>query len=163
MNSSIFSLNGKIALVTGARRGVGRAIALTMADAGADVVICDSVIEGGELMNVSGEIKKLGRRYKFQPDTLQITTKPTVINTHRGNDVSANANSIKKGNHKINKYRARRRGTNPKCWLIRTRVTNITMLTNRKRDIIGFRVVHSTYKNTPITGMIIMDSPLVTK
>ena len=78
MNSSIFSLNGKVALVTGARRGVGRAIALTMADAGADVVICDSVIEGGELMNVSGEIKKLGRRCIARQ--VDITSKREVEN-----------------------------------------------------------------------------------
>ncbi len=33
-----FGLNGKVALVTGARRGLGRAIAVALAEAGADVV-----------------------------------------------------------------------------------------------------------------------------
>jgi len=33
-----FSLDGKVAIVTGAGRGLGRVIALTMAEAGADIV-----------------------------------------------------------------------------------------------------------------------------
>jgi len=41
-----FSLHGKTALVTGASRGLGRAIALALAGAGADV-ICASSREGG--------------------------------------------------------------------------------------------------------------------
>jgi len=38
--SSIFSLNGKVALITGASRGIGLEIAITYARAGARVVIC---------------------------------------------------------------------------------------------------------------------------
>jgi NAD(P)-dependent dehydrogenase (short-subunit alcohol dehydrogenase family) len=57
-----FSLAGKAAIVTGGRRGIGRAIALALAEAGADVALGDRVVDDGELEAVAAEIKKLGRR-----------------------------------------------------------------------------------------------------
>ena len=60
--SDLFSLEGKVALITGARRGLGRATALALAEAGADVAVCDMAIEGGELEAVTEEVKKMGRR-----------------------------------------------------------------------------------------------------
>ena len=56
------SLEGRLAIVTGGRRGIGRAIALTMAEAGADVALCDRVTDAGELAAVAEEIQRLGRR-----------------------------------------------------------------------------------------------------
>ena len=50
-----------MAVVTGGRRGMGKAIALAFAEAGADVAVCDVVVEGGEMEAVAKEIKKLGR------------------------------------------------------------------------------------------------------
>ena len=43
---NIFSLKGKTALVTGASRGLGQAIAVGLAQAGADVICCSSRIGG---------------------------------------------------------------------------------------------------------------------
>jgi dehydrogenase/reductase SDR family protein 4 len=60
MDLSKFSLAGKVALVTGGSRGIGRAIALTFAEAGADVVV--SARKLPELEEVAKEIKTKGRK-----------------------------------------------------------------------------------------------------
>jgi len=53
-------LKDKIAVVTGASRGIGRAIALKLAESGADVVVTATSRESAE--KVAGEIEKLGRK-----------------------------------------------------------------------------------------------------
>jgi NAD(P)-dependent dehydrogenase (short-subunit alcohol dehydrogenase family) len=53
-----FSLNGKIALVTGASRGIGEAIAITLAEYGAHVILVSRKIDG--LNTVAEKIKALG-------------------------------------------------------------------------------------------------------
>ncbi len=58
--SAAFDLTGKTAFVTGASRGLGRGFALTLARAGADLII--SAREGGDCAQTEAEIKTLGRQ-----------------------------------------------------------------------------------------------------
>lgn len=55
------TLSGRVALVTGASRGIGRAIALALADAGADVVV-NYLSRSREAQEVESQITRLGRR-----------------------------------------------------------------------------------------------------
>jgi NAD(P)-dependent dehydrogenase (short-subunit alcohol dehydrogenase family) len=55
-------LRGKCALVTGARRGIGKAIAVALATAGADVAICDIAVDDGLLDGARIELEKLGSK-----------------------------------------------------------------------------------------------------
>lgn len=57
-NKGIFDLSGRVALVTGAGQGVGRGIALLLAEYNAAVVVNDFVIERAQ--SVAEEIKKAG-------------------------------------------------------------------------------------------------------
>ena len=57
----MIDLNGKVALVTGSSRGIGRACALRLAEAGADIVV-NYVTSGREADAVAAEIAAMGRR-----------------------------------------------------------------------------------------------------
>ncbi len=62
MSLPSFSLEGKVALITGGRRGIGKTFALAFAEAGADVAVCDYMDDGGELEAVEKGIKEFGRK-----------------------------------------------------------------------------------------------------
>jgi len=55
-----FDLEGRVALVTGAARGIGRAVALAMAHAGADVAL--GLRDDSSAAGLQAEIEALGRR-----------------------------------------------------------------------------------------------------
>src|SRR2546425_13258078 len=66
-------LNGKVALVTGAARGLGRAIAVALADAGCDVAVSDigratdgttpyALASGDDLAATARAVEQRGRR-----------------------------------------------------------------------------------------------------
>ncbi|VGO11636.1 3-oxoacyl-[acyl-carrier-protein] reductase FabG [Pontiella desulfatans] len=56
----MFELNDKVAMVTGAARGLGQAIAVKLAEAGADIALCDLNAEW--LEETAGKVKAIGRK-----------------------------------------------------------------------------------------------------
>ena len=56
----VFDLDGRVAVVTGGSRGLGREMALAFAEQGADVVVASRKLDNCE--QVAGEIEALGRR-----------------------------------------------------------------------------------------------------
>src|SRR5258706_15050207 len=57
--SSLVDLTGRVALVSGAASGMGRAMSIALAEAGADLMLAGRNIAG--LGNTAGEIQKIGR------------------------------------------------------------------------------------------------------
>ncbi len=57
-----FQLEGKTALVTGARRGIGRAMANALAEAGADIIAVSANLEAAD-SDIENDISALGRAF----------------------------------------------------------------------------------------------------
>jgi len=55
-----FNLTGRVAVVTGASEGIGSALAVGLAEAGADIIVCSRREE--KLREVKAEIEKTGRK-----------------------------------------------------------------------------------------------------
>jgi 2-deoxy-D-gluconate 3-dehydrogenase len=59
--NELFNLSGKKALVTGCSRGIGQAMAIGLAEAGADIIGVSGTLEPGS--DVEVEVKKTGRNF----------------------------------------------------------------------------------------------------
>ncbi|MCB0543050.1 MAG: SDR family NAD(P)-dependent oxidoreductase [Lewinellaceae bacterium] len=65
--SALFDLTGKVALVTGCNRGIGRSMAIGLAEAGADIIGVSGSLQPGS--EVEREIAMLNRKfYPYQAD-----------------------------------------------------------------------------------------------
>ncbi len=70
---------GKIALITGAARGIGQAIAFDLATRGADIVVCD--IKAEWLTETAEGVEKLGKKaYCFELDVTNAEAVQKVVN-----------------------------------------------------------------------------------
>ena len=75
MNSQ-FSLSGKLAVVTGARRGIGLAMSIALAQAGSDIIGVSSNMEAGD-SELRRKVEELGR--KFIPFKVDFSDRTAVI------------------------------------------------------------------------------------
>ena len=70
----LFNLSGKKALVTGCSRGIGQAMAIGLAEAGADIIGVSGTLESGS--DVEVEVKKTGRN--FSPYKIDLGNRPEL-------------------------------------------------------------------------------------
>jgi len=62
----MFQINGKVALVTGCKRGIGRGFAQALAEAGADIIGVSATLESSG-SDVEKDVTALGRSFKGYP------------------------------------------------------------------------------------------------
>jgi NAD(P)-dependent dehydrogenase (short-subunit alcohol dehydrogenase family) len=97
MSKSLFDLSGRVAVVTGGTTGLGHAIAVGLAEAGADVVPSSRRME--QVEKVASEIEGLGRRsLRISSDVLDRPSlqklHDTVLNEFGKIDILVNAAGV---------------------------------------------------------------------
>lgn len=96
----LFNLEGKVAIVTGAGRGIGRELALGFAKAGADLVICSRTLS--ELEQLAQEMKAIGSRVHIvrcditNPEEIEQVVDETISRFERIDVLVNNAGITKK-------------------------------------------------------------------
>ena len=90
--ASPFDLTGKLAAVTGASRGIGAAVAVALARAGADVIGCSTRGPGED---VAEAVRATGRSFSDHPTILNSIRSQlfslhgdTVVRTGHGDDTT---------------------------------------------------------------------------
>ena len=95
MSTAEYRVDGKVAIVTGASRGIGKAVALALAEAGADVTVLARTKD--KIEQTAEEINKMGRKALAIPmdvsreDLVQNAVKRTVSELGRIDILSHNA------------------------------------------------------------------------
>ncbi len=98
MGTQLFSLEGKTAAITGATRGIGRSMALALAEAGADIALLQRSPEQTELKE---QIEHLGRKCAIIACDLENTDQvmsaiPNVVNQFGVIDILVNNAGIQR-------------------------------------------------------------------
>ena len=98
MTNNLFDLTGKVAAITGATRGIGRSMAIALAEAGADIALLQRNPEHTE---VKEEIEELGRKCSIIPCDLEKEEEvksaiPNVISTFGKIDILVNNAGIQR-------------------------------------------------------------------
>ncbi|MBI2869981.1 MAG: glucose 1-dehydrogenase [Chloroflexi bacterium] len=71
MSSKLFDLTGKVVIITGAGKGIGRSLARGMAEAGADIVAAART--EADIQGTAGEVRALGRKSLAVPTDVRLS------------------------------------------------------------------------------------------
>ncbi|TGB02922.1 SDR family oxidoreductase [Halobacillus salinus] len=98
MSYDLFNLDGKVAAVTGCTRGIGRSVALALAEAGADIALLQ---RNPDQEDVKSEIENLGSRCEVIPCDLNESEEvkqaiPAVVEHFGKIDILVNAAGIQR-------------------------------------------------------------------